>query len=262
MAANSTSYAIRLRAVNGVGNGVAGNSESATSGTAAPSFTDPTDLTELFMWLDFTDTANLYTDSPGTTNVSTNGDDVERIEDKSSNGWVFSRTSTDNTWDATNGQVTLGGTAISIYDSPDAIAASAPTSGDIYFTIKSSDTQFLLLASQDDADDFAGVAQTGATSPNSANVGDQVYVIDGGVESARLATRTAFLAAAATGSGVVVKMTNVDLSQIGDPWRLFGYKSGGFEMSGAVTHYVAVDTGLSASDRTALETWLVSEVPA
>ena len=60
MGAASTSYAIRLRAVNGVGTGPVGNSESATSGASSGAA-----VISLSGFNDTTDTGTLYTDMPG-----------------------------------------------------------------------------------------------------------------------------------------------------------------------------------------------------
>jgi len=63
---------------------------------AAVSTFVPTDITGCALWLDFADVSSMFTDD-GTTNVSTNGDKIYRINDKSGNSNHARNSGTDTT---------------------------------------------------------------------------------------------------------------------------------------------------------------------
>jgi len=51
---------------------------------ASTGITDPTDIADLWIWYDFSDAESMFTDD-GTTNVSSDGESIYRINDKSGN---------------------------------------------------------------------------------------------------------------------------------------------------------------------------------
>jgi len=60
----------------------------------APTVLTPADISGLTLWLDASDITTLWTDTGGTTQVSSNGDNVSRWDDKSASGWNVIKYST------------------------------------------------------------------------------------------------------------------------------------------------------------------------
>ena len=217
----------------------------------------PTDLgAKLFMWYDFTDTSVLFTDAARTTAVTTNGDLVRGVSDKSGNARHISRSTGDNTWDSANGQVTLSGTSNVVYLT-DSTPTGQTSTMEFYFAIKINDTQFLLAGRSTGNFIFAGEA-AGSSSFNSS--GTPVYSL-AGTDNA-VSTRQNVLDTYNTSAGLVAGARNVDATGWTGAWGFFAFNAGtGYQTTGAVSH-VIVTTSLTSGERSDLASYLGSRTPA
>jgi hypothetical protein len=68
--------------------------QPSSQAAASSGITDPTDITGCALWLDFSDVSSMFTDD-GSTNVSSSGDKIYRINDKSGNDNHAYQTGTD-----------------------------------------------------------------------------------------------------------------------------------------------------------------------
>ena len=248
-----TEYLIETRAVNAIGAGPWSAQASATT-NPAPSFA-PSDLASLVAWYDFTDTNALYTDAARTANVTTDGDLVRGVLDKSGNGWHIANGSGGNTWNEAQGQLQVGGPDSTARYTTDVVPTGLPTSLEIHVGLKTSDTQFVFFHATVTV--YFGVVDSNTIGADQG-VGDPAYssnAVDIGGD--RIGLRDGW----ATGVGLVAGMRQINSSSIaGNNWKFFSYASG-FAYQGDVTHIV-VTGPLSGSERAELHTYLQARMPS
>lgn len=219
----------------------------------------PTDLgAKLFMWYDLTDTSSLFTNSARTTPVTTNGDLVRGVLDKSGNARHMARATGDNTWDATNGQVTLSGTSNVCYLT-DTTQTGMTTTMEFFFSVKVvADTKFLFASQSTGKFIFASEASGSSATGSSGSPTYMTGLTDNGVS-----TRQNSLDAYNTSAGLVAGVRAVDASGwTGTAWGFFAFNGGAdYQTTGAAKHIV-VTTALTAGERSDLITYLLARVPA
>lgn len=244
MAAAGAAYAIRLRAINGIGAGAPGNSESALSGATAPAAATPADYVETLHWWSFKIAeGGLYQDGGKTTPVDTAGQNIRAVADQVGSVDLLNATG-DNTYGAGD-EAILSGTNNAIFTT--SASLSLPNPCIILTTLKTSDTAFCLISKNNSA--FAAVSVAGSGAGPDASFGAPVYY--SGTTQVTPDTRAALSSSWATDIWNVVSARNLNFGAAA-ACDFFDYSNTGLATSGQVKDMVIVDASISANDLDAL----------
>lgn len=249
MAAGSTSYDIRLRAVNSVGNGAAGNTETATSAAAGPTEPDAIYTAgELFAWFD------------GRNGVAHTSNAVDSWTDQSTNGYVADDKFTEPTWvgdsyiqfTAGNDDGLEGTTAINL---------SGVGTADIWLRIRLDvDDDFIALTNGGNNAPYALIVQSGSSSTDAAGTMGGTLRLDTLVSST--STRGdayTYFATTAANDWVTVLIEGVNPASLTD-LDISGYVSAAFRGPISIAQLVITDNAATdvATKRTDMKTFLDS----
>lgn len=208
----------------------------------------------LYAWFDLTDAAGLFQDKDRTRVIETNGQNIRGFFDKSENAHHAFCAENGITWDATNGQVLLGGGQTIAMP----VAAGLTTTMEVFISIKTA-AQFAMFAEGFGSKILGGVA-SGQGVAASQNVGSPTYSKDNtdlGVSVTRADLFTAYV----TDVGMVIHARDVNMSKISDFVYFLAYgRAGGFGLNGSVKDIV-VTRALTPQERAENVQWMQTRMP-
>jgi hypothetical protein len=216
-------------------------SDSATSSAtdAITSTFTPDNLSNKHAWYDFSDNSS----------VTTAGGTVTAVTDQFG---LNNGTGLGNPQHTSSSHVSFDGTDDGIQ------VPATSTTTNVFVVVKTTDTQWMVIGSNDN-NDYAGAIESGSASSPDSDAGTVTYRVDGAVQSSP--TRGDLFTAICDDSKHIVAALNIGggLSSRALEIGEYPFGSGTFDLNGSVYEIVVTTGTISTGDRDNLESYLATK---
>jgi hypothetical protein len=241
---------------------------SATVPVASAAFSPLSLGSKLRLWLDFTDTTKLFTNTAGTTPVSADDDPINYVHDKSGNGHHFQVDTAVSGATAPKyrsaGYCLFGSNANALLN--DMAITGLTSTSSIFFALKKETvTTYMLLGYNGDTGAGIGGASNSGTDTPNYKCGSPTYYKDGVAISPQ--TQEGHLYSAWGSAPCVASALNVDMTgTLGwgtdEKMILLRYtNASSYCFQGRATHIIFTDGTETPTERTNLIAWMAARLP-